>query len=288
MYLRPGISPWPRTRRASTSRSSSSTNTMPPSPVMNAFAVCRLVVETSPRASVGPVAVGRSERLRAVDHELEAMAVADRLERAVVDRRAAVVGDEQGGRAHGGRLDRRGVDVERGGVDVAEDRGRAAQHDRADGRDVGERGHEHAVAGADACETKRDVERDRPVRDGDPAPPPGECGELRFETLHLGAHRDAPLAQERGNGLDLLVPDVWLGPGNPAHAVRLAARAVRDGRSISAAMPSRMPATRRGSGPGRRSPGAPRAHRRPGAWSRPKRPAGRRRADAPRRAPPPR
>ena len=106
----------------------------------------------------------RAERLRRVlehgDAELD--------ERPHVERPAEEVDRDDRPRPVG---DLRGrvleVEVERGGVDVGEDRGRAAPRDRLGRRVEGEGGADHLVAGPDAERVERDHQRVGAVGDAD-------------------------------------------------------------------------------------------------------------------------
>ena len=186
---------------------------MPPSPVRNALAVWRLVVATRPRESDDRAVEGTTDRLCAVDDRGRCRPGAERLDRVVVGRRAAVVGDQEGARR--GRQPGAGVvevDVERHRVDVAEDRPRALPEDRVGRRDVREGGDEHLVVAADAREPERDVEGDRAVREREGVPASCEVCHLALERGHLAPHRQPAVLEQRDHRRDLLGTEIWSGP----------------------------------------------------------------------------
>ena len=84
-------------------------------------------------------------------------------------------------------LDGFGADAEGLGIDVAEDRPRADRRHRLGGGVEGERGHDHLVARLHAERAQSDRQRVGAVRDPDHVLDAEVLGELRLESVHLGA-----------------------------------------------------------------------------------------------------
>ena len=79
------------------------------------------------------------------------------------------------------------IEIEGHRIDVREDRGRAAPHDRLGGRVERERGADHLVAGADLHRVEDDHEGVRAVRDADRLRHAEVRGGLLLEGSELGA-----------------------------------------------------------------------------------------------------
>ena len=98
-------------------------------------------------------------------------------------------------------LDLGRIEVQRGRVDVGEDRRRAAARDRLGGREERERRADDLVAGADLERVEREHERVRAVGDADRLLDAEVLGGLALERLDLGAEDEAAAVEGAGERL---------------------------------------------------------------------------------------
>ncbi len=93
------------------------------------------------------------------------------------------------------------IEVQRLGVDVGEDRSRAAAGDRLRRRVEGEGGTDDLVAGADAHRLEHEQQRIRPVGDADGVLDAEVGGRLLLEGLDVRAEDEAPVLEDIGDAL---------------------------------------------------------------------------------------
>ena len=150
-----------------------------------------------------PAAVGGVDALRGVLDEQQVVRLRQRAEGVHVTGDPAVVDGDDRPRALrdgvGGAL---GVDVQRGGIDVDEDRRRAAQDERVGGRDERERRHDDLVAGADAAEQRGHLQRPRAGVRHEHARRAGELGQqpLAVQVARATLAASSPVRNGRLNG----------------------------------------------------------------------------------------
>ena len=148
-------------------------------------------------------------RLAGVLDDGQPVTVGDGHDRVHVRRQAEQVdrADRLGPRRDGG-LDPVGVDQVRVGLDVDEDRRRAGEQDRADGRVEGVADGDDLVARPQP-EARVDAhQRDGAVADRDRVLDPDEGGEPLLELGDALAAGQHPALEDCGDGGDLLGPDV--------------------------------------------------------------------------------
>ena len=102
-----------------------------------------------------------------------------------------------------------GIEVERLGVDVREDRRRAAPGDRLGGRVEREGRADDLVAGADSHRLEHEQQRVRPVGDADPVLDAEVVRGLLLEGLDVRAEDEPPVLEDGGDAL-LQLGQEWL------------------------------------------------------------------------------
>ena len=151
-----------------------------------------------------PPGVGRTERLGRVLEQEDLVAVADGPQRVVVAALAVEVDGENGPDAAalappvGERLvEKLRIHRPGGGVAVDEHRLGAGVADRVRARRERERGADHLVAGADAEDDERQVERGRAARERERVRDVDDLRELALERVDVRPERREPVGRDR-------------------------------------------------------------------------------------------
>ena len=161
--------------------------------------------EVAKAAGAAPL-VARAERLAGVFDDHQAVLAGDRAHGVGVGRQAEQV-DRHDGLGHGrdGAGDGRGVDVQRIGVDVDEDRARAGLHDRFGGRIEGEGRGDDLVALAHAGRLQGDRQAIGAVSHADRGVGRQILGDLGLERFHVGPQNELSAAHDvEDGGLDFV------------------------------------------------------------------------------------
>ncbi len=151
--------------------------------------------------------IGATEALRGVVEHEQIGGLDDLRDRVVIRRQAEQIDRNDGLRLETEALGGRercgkplGVDVERVGLDVDEDRRGADQRRHFGGGAEGERGAEHRVARADALRHQRQHQRVGAAGAGDDVARAGEFRELGLEGLHFRPEDELAMVKHALNG----------------------------------------------------------------------------------------